>query len=96
MTTDNIEAYHSRPNNKQQPKNHKKLTKKQQQKPEQTQKTDNQFITPLNTQTVDNCRTQITTNNKISRLDTITHARQLFKLAPKIVPQTPFFQLNIH
>lgn len=68
MTTGNIKAYHTHPNNKQQPKNHKKLTKKQQQKPERTQKTDSQSITPLHNQTVDSCRTQITTNNKISGL----------------------------
>ena len=48
----------------------KKLTKKQQQRPECTQKTDTQSITTLNSQTVDNCRTEITTNNKNSRLDT--------------------------
>ena len=64
MTTDNIEAYHTHTNNKQQPKNHKKLTKKQQQKPERTQKTDSQSITPLNNRTVDSCRTQTTQNKK--------------------------------
>jgi hypothetical protein len=59
----------------QQPKNHKKLPKKQQQKPEQTQKTDNHPINPLNSQPVDNCRTQTTTNNKNYKKSTLTNAR---------------------
>ena len=95
MTTDNIEAYHTHTNNKQQPKNHKKLTKKQQQKLERTQKTDSQSITPLNNRTVDSCRTQTTQNKKISRLDTTTHAGQLFKLAPKILPQTLLMKIRV-
>jgi hypothetical protein len=81
----------------QQPKNHKKLTKKQQQKPEQTQKTYSQPINPLNNQPVDNCRTQTTTNNKNYKKSQTKRAGQVLKLANllKNTPVTPIFQLNI-